>query len=222
MHGGNAKAKAADESRGIGFPRLYDLLILLLTRGRDAAYRARLLDLAAVAPGERLLDIGCGTGTQAVAAWRRVQPGGSIAGVDLSENMLAVARRKARRARADIVFRDADAASLPFTDASFDLVTVTTVMHMVPETKRLAALREASRVLRPGGRLLLVDYAGSLASRTHLSAKHGPHGSFDLDFWRAPLAAEGFGDVSQGPLGWLDLHFLRGVKKVPYSKSSPG
>lgn len=211
MHGNNVEA--ADESRGIGFPRLYDLLILLLTRGRDAAYRARLLDLAAVAPGERILDIGCGTGTQAVAAWRRVQPGGSIAGVDVSKNMLAAARRKARRARADIPFRAADAATLPFPDANFDLVTLTTVMHMVPKVKRLAALREASRVLRPGGRILLVDYAGSLASRTHLSAKHGPHGSFDLDLWRAPLAAEGFRDISQGPLGWLDLHFLRGVKK---------
>jgi hypothetical protein len=58
-------------NRGIGFPRIYDLLLLILTRGRERAYRADVLDLAGVASGDHVLDIGCGTGTQAIAAWRR-------------------------------------------------------------------------------------------------------------------------------------------------------
>ena len=61
----------ADANWGIDFPRVYDLLVLLLTRGRDRAYREDLLNLAGIAPGDRVLDVGCGTGTQAIAAWRR-------------------------------------------------------------------------------------------------------------------------------------------------------
>jgi ubiquinone/menaquinone biosynthesis C-methylase UbiE len=86
----------AEANRGIGFPRLYDLLLLLLIRGHDQAYREDLLDLADVAAGHSVLDVGCGAGTQAIVAWPRSQPGGSVVGVDISEKMLAPAHRKAR------------------------------------------------------------------------------------------------------------------------------
>ena len=206
------RAHATRHTRGIGFPRLYDLLMLGLTRGREADYRDDVLDLSGVAPGQRLLDIGCGTGTLAIAAWRRAQPGGSVAGTDLSERMLAVARRKARRAGADVTFRHGDASSLPFGDEEFDRVTVTTVMHAVPEGQRTECLREARRVLRPTGRILIVDFAGAPTSRNHWVAKHGPHGDFDLAQLRDPMANEGFVDIEQGTLGWLSLHFLAGTK----------
>jgi SAM-dependent methyltransferase len=207
-----ATAIGSAENRGIDFPRLYDLLLLILTRGRDRAYRESLLDLAGIAPGHDVLDIGCGTGTQVVAAWRRAQPGGSVIGVDISEKMLAAARRKARRAGLDIAFRCADAAQLPFDNDRFDVVTITTVMHMVPESRRHLCLREAWRVLAPGGRLLLIDYAGDPRGRRHLSAKHGLHGQFDLHGFREPLSEEGFEEIDGGPLDWLSLHFLRGTK----------
>jgi SAM-dependent methyltransferase len=200
-------------SHGIGFPRHYDLLLLILTRGRDRAYREDALDLAGVAPGHRVLDIGCGTGTQAIATWRRSQPGGSVVGVDISEKMLAAARRKACRAGLNIAFHQADAAQLPFEDGRFDVVTITTVMHMVAESRRQLCLREASRVLRQGGRLLLIDYAGDPDSRKHWSARLGPHGRFDLHSLREPLSAEGFAEIDGGPLDWLSLHFLRGRKR---------
>ncbi|TIP04714.1 MAG: methyltransferase domain-containing protein [Mesorhizobium sp.] len=201
-----------EANRGIGFPRLYDLLVLILTRGRDRSYREALLDLAGLAPGFQLLDVGCGTGTQAIAAWRRVQPGGSVVGVDVSEKMLAAARRKASRAGLDIAFHQADAAQLPFENGRFDAVTFTTVLHMVPETRRRLCLHEAARVLPPGGRLLLIDYAGPVSERGHMSAKHGLHGQFDLHRLREPLAAAGFERIEGGPLGWLGLHYLRGVR----------
>jgi ubiquinone/menaquinone biosynthesis C-methylase UbiE len=203
----------ADANRGIDFPRLHDLALALLTRGRDRAYRQDLLDLAGVAPGHRVLDIGCGTGTQAIAAWHRAQPAGSVTGVDISEKMLAAARRKTRRAGLDIDFHRADAAQLPFEDDRFDIVTITTVMHMIPQSRRRLCLREAARVLRRGGRLLLIDYAGDPTRRRHWSAKHGPHGRFDLDGLRDPLAEEGFEEIDWGPLDWLSLHFLRGTKR---------
>jgi ubiquinone/menaquinone biosynthesis C-methylase UbiE len=206
-------AGGAEANRGIGFPRLYDLLMLILTRGRDQAYRRDLLDLADIAEGHCVLDIGCGTGTQAIAAWRRSQPGGSVVGVDISEKMLAVARRKAHRAGLDIAFHHADMAQLPFEDGRFDVVTITTVMHMVPQGRRRLCLREASRVLRRGGRLLLIDYAGDPENRRHWTAKHGLHRLFNLHSLRYPLSEEGFKEVDAGPLDWLSLHFLRATKK---------
>ncbi|CDX10937.1 Methyltransferase type 11 (fragment) [Mesorhizobium sp. ORS 3324] len=211
--GRNAGVEIGPEAnKGISFPRLYDLLLLMLTRGRDRAYREDLLDLGGLAPGFQLLDVGCGTGTQAIAAWHRVQPGGSVVGVDVSERMLAAARRKAGRAGLDIAFHHADAADLPFEDGHFDVVTFTTVLHMVPEARRSLCLREAARVLAPGGRLLLIDYAGPVSGRGHMSAKHGLHGQFDLHRLREPLAAAGFERIEGGPLDWLGLHFLRGIR----------
>jgi len=213
--GASAAGTAGDGmggNQGIGFPRLYDFLILILTRGRDRAYREDLLDLAGVGPGQRVLDIGCGTGTQAIAALQRVRPGGTVVGVDISARMLDAARRKAARRGLDIAFHRADAAALPFGDGAFDVVTITTVLHMVPESRRKECLREARRVLVPGGRLLLIDYAGGVDERRHLSARHGRHGQFDLDSLRGVLAHEGFADIEAGPLNWLSLHFTRATK----------
>jgi len=202
----------AATNRGIGFPRLYDLLLLVLTRGRDRDYREDLLDLAGIAGGHRVLDVGCGTGTQAIATWRRAQPDGSVVGVDISQNMLAAARRKARRAGLGIDFRHADAAQLPVESDGFDVVTITTVLHMVPDDRQRLCLREASRVLRRGGRLLVIDYAGDPTNRRHWTARHGRHGQFDLHALRDALSEEGFDQIDGGPLNWLSLHFLRATK----------
>ena len=210
---GPSGAGGAAASRGIGFPRLYDVLLQVLTRGRERAYREHLLELSGIAPGMHVLDIGCGTGTQAIASWRRSQPRGSVVGIDISEAMLAVARRKARRAGLRIAFHRANADALPLEDDRFDVVTISTVMHMIPQSRRRPCLREASRVLRRGGRLLLIDYAGNPDDRRHWTARCGPHRRFDLHSLREPMSAERFGEVDGGPLDWLSLHFLRGTKK---------
>jgi SAM-dependent methyltransferase len=199
-------------THGIGFPRIYDLLLFILTGGRERQFREDVLRLARIAPGDHVLDIGCGTGTQAIAAWHLCQPGGTVTGADISAKMLAVARRKAGRAGADIAFHCADSTELPFGDGRFDVATITTVMHMLPENRLRRCLGDAHRILKPGGRLLLIDYAGETKDRRHWSARHGPHGRFDLRALRMPLTELGFRNVESGPLGWLDLHFMRGVK----------
>jgi ubiquinone/menaquinone biosynthesis C-methylase UbiE len=107
----------------------------------------RVAEAARLAPGDKVLDVACGTGVLANEAARRVGPGGSVAGLDRNEGMLAVARRKA----AGIDWRQGLAEKLPFADGSFDAVVSQFGLMFFED--RVAALKEMGRVLRPGGRL---------------------------------------------------------------------
>jgi ubiquinone/menaquinone biosynthesis C-methylase UbiE len=106
-----------------------------------------LCDAANIRPGQRVLDVACGTGALTVAAVSRVSPGGAVIGLDANPEMLAVARRK----HADIEWRDGRAEALPFADASFDAVMSQFGLMFFDD--RAAALREMQRVLRPGGHM---------------------------------------------------------------------
>jgi SAM-dependent methyltransferase len=109
-------------------------------------------DRAALAPGQRVLDVACGTGLPALVASRRVAPGGRVTGVDLAPQMLAAAGRRARAHGIDNVeFLEMDAERLHFPDASFDAVTCATGLMFFPDA--VGALKEMRRVLRQGGRL---------------------------------------------------------------------
>jgi ubiquinone/menaquinone biosynthesis C-methylase UbiE len=105
-----------------------------------------LCDAANIVPGQRVLDVACGTGALTLAVAERVA-GGAVLGLDASREMLAVARRK----HADIEWHDGRAESLPFADASFDAVVSQFGLMFFDD--RAAALREMQRVLRPGGRM---------------------------------------------------------------------
>jgi ubiquinone/menaquinone biosynthesis C-methylase UbiE len=113
---------------------------------------ATLRELSA-APEERVLDVGCGTGAL-LEAVRERWPGAAGVGVDLSLEMLAIARRRLPPAVALVA---ADAGRLPFADGAFDGATCTSVLHHWPEPA--TALAEVARVLRPGGRLVLTDWS---------------------------------------------------------------
>jgi arsenite methyltransferase len=107
-------------------------------------------------PGEDVLDIGSGPGMLAHEMAADVAPGGSVHGVEPSESMLAIARARERAASsAPVAFAAGDACSLPFAENSFDALTATQVYEYVADMP--AALGEARRVLRPGGRLLILD-----------------------------------------------------------------
>jgi SAM-dependent methyltransferase len=107
----------------------------------------RVADLAELEPGQRVLDVACGTGALARVAAGRVAPGGTVVGLDSNPGMLEVARRKA----AQVDWREAPAEALPFEDASFD--TVLSQFGLMFFTDRRAALQEMWRVLLPGGTL---------------------------------------------------------------------
>src|SRR5262249_28078236 len=101
--------------------RFYDLMAWVVMHGRERFFREKVLDLARLKPGESVLDVGCGTGTLAIAAKQRIGPTGMVYGIDASPEMIARADRKARKAKVEVVFKNGVVEALPFPDAHFDV-----------------------------------------------------------------------------------------------------
>ncbi len=134
----------------------YDLLNSLMTAGLHHGWRRRAADRAELGPGAAALDVCCGTGDLALELAGRVLPGGRVIGCDFSEAMLDLAREKAARRGAESVrFEWADALRLPYDDGRFDAVSVGFGLRNLSDLD--AGLREMRRVLRPGGRLVILE-----------------------------------------------------------------
>jgi ubiquinone/menaquinone biosynthesis C-methylase UbiE len=176
----------------------YDAMVQVMSFGRAGAFRRRSLELSALAPGEHLLDVGCGTGSLAIEAARQ-RPDASILGIDPAPTMIAHARAKAARAGVQARFEEGVIEALPYEDARFDVVTSSIMMHHLPPETLAAGLAEIQRVLRPGGRLVVVDFAGAGPLLHKLGAlmrgEHGPPDSH-RDRVRDAVAAQGFTDPS--------------------------
>ena len=192
----------------------YDLLAWLLTRGRERAFRERLLALAEVQRGQSVLDIGCGTGTLAIAASAHIGPTGSVIGIDASPPMVARATRKAAKAGGSATFQLAVAEQLPFPDGRFDVVLSTLMFHHLPRKTREQCANEIRRVLKPGGRVLVVDF-GKPQSRRDLLAHFHRHGHVAVADIEAMLANKGFATVRTGPVGLRELQYV--VARAPNS-----
>jgi SAM-dependent methyltransferase len=107
-------------------------------------------------PGERVLDLGSGAGTDSLIAAQMVGEEGSVTGIDMTPQMLAKARAAAATMGAtNVEFVEAEAESLPFPDASFDVVISNGVIDLIPDKD--AVFAELHRVLRPGGRIQIAD-----------------------------------------------------------------
>jgi len=190
------------------WPAVYDLMLRMFWGRTEHDYRDKVVRLARLKPGESVLDVGSGTGTLAVAAKRRVGEAGKVIGIDASPEMVERARRKAAKAGRDVYFKHAGAEALPFPDAAFDAVVSTTVMHCLAEKDRPGSIFEMRRVLKPGGRLLLVDFGGAEEKRHSLISHMSAHRRFDL-FGVMPLLRDaGFTVVESGPIEFSDLQFI--------------
>lgn len=196
--------------------RFYDLFGKIFTLGRDTAIRDTLIELAAPAAGDTVLDVGCGTGTLALALQAALGTG-EVHGIDASPEMIEVARRKAVQARSGVDFRLALIEAIPFADATFDVVTSMLMLHHLPDDLKRRGLAEIRRVLKPGGRLVVMDFAVAGQSALgpgrplgHLLMMFGhARGVSTLETLQRALKDTGFDQVDVIPTRFKTLVFLR-------------
>ncbi len=134
---------------------LYDPLLRLLFREQDL--KRRLLDEAQVSAGDRVLDVGCGTGTMAVLM-KTTCPGATVVGLDGDAKALAMARRKAAKVGVEISFENGLSYEMPYPDGSFERVLSSFVFHHLTRKHKLGTLSEVLRILVPGGLFCLLDF----------------------------------------------------------------
>jgi ubiquinone/menaquinone biosynthesis C-methylase UbiE len=199
--------------------RLYDPVIRFTTR--EGRFKELLVEQAAPAPGQRILDLGCGTGTLAIQVKQR-EPGAEVAGLDADPEMLSQARSKAERAGVKLELTEGYSTALPYESQSFDRVLSTLFFHHLdPEPKRQSA-REIARVLRKGGELHVADWGRpsdpAMAAAFFLGIRlldgfentaENYRGELPAIFEEAGLEAAEQTDRLRTPLGTLALYRAR-------------
>lgn len=214
LHGKKEEGQSSGSMQGWG--KTYDHIVRLLTFGQEQKLRLATLHLAEIKPGEHILEVGCGTGTLSLAAKRKAGQQSQVVGIDIASDMIETARQKAEKAGQDVRFQVGRIEAIPFPDNQFDLVLSSLMLHHIPgDAAKQQGMREMFRVLKPGGRLLIVD-----ATRPN-----NPHlrGLSSLILGREMLAHSveefipmleqaGFVNIQTGPTASIFLAYLRGTK----------
>jgi len=178
---------------------LFDPAVRVTTRERT--FKRRLLDLAAVQPGEAVLDLGCGTGTLAIAQKRR-RTDARVVGLDADPGVLARARAKAAADSQEVELVEALSTAVPFADASFDVVVSSLFFHHLEPAVKRATLAEVARVLKPAGRLHVADWGK-------------PSDPFMRALFTTVRAFDGFGVTAENARGALpDLFENAGLEQA--------
>jgi demethylmenaquinone methyltransferase / 2-methoxy-6-polyprenyl-1,4-benzoquinol methylase len=133
----------------------YDLMNRVMTFGQDGRWRRQAAEVAGLRPGDTVIDVATGTGDLAFEVAEHVLPGGHVVGLDVTEQMLAVARRKAAGKSLPVAFELGDALRLDYPDGRFDAATCGFGIRNVDD--RQGALAEMTRVVRPGGRVVILE-----------------------------------------------------------------
>jgi len=124
---------------------------------RDIRYKSRLIEQAQIQPGQRVMDLGCGTGTLAIMA-KRAQPQADIFGLDADPEMLKVAKAKKDQEKLEVKFDVGFTNNLPYPDEFFDRVLSSIMIHHLKTPDKEKTAHEIYRVLKPGGQLHIIDF----------------------------------------------------------------
>lgn len=202
------------EGRLIRWAPYYDLAVNITTLGQARHLRRMTVDQAFIKPGDNVLDVGCGTGEVTLLAKTRAKDG-KVYGIDPAPEMIAVARNKAARKGLEIDFRVGVIESLPFTDASIDVVTSSLMMHHLPDDLKVRGLVEIYRALRPGGHLLIADFMRPTGSfLNHLFIAFTRHQGLESGIEDLPTLLEdaGFSQIAKLEEQILIIGFVSAVK----------
>ncbi len=214
IHGKTPDPQAPGSMQGWG--KIYDPIVGILFFGQEGKIRQNVLDLARIQPGESILEVGCGTGTLTLAAKARTGSQSRVAGVDVAPDMLATARRKATRTGFAVEFQSGRIEAIPYPDAQFDLVLSSLMLHHVHgEAAKEQGMREIYRVLKPGGRLFIVDATRpeNPHMRSLASLVLGPEMlAHQVQEFIPLLERAGFISIETGPTKFSLLAYLRGCK----------
>jgi len=210
------ESPAETEGRMIRWASFYDGFANIMTMGHIRRLRTLTVEQALLKPGEKALDVGCGTGGVTIPAKQRVGKAGEASGIDPAPEMIALARQKASRAGLEIDFRVGVIESLPFPDGIFDAVTSSLMMHHLPEHLQVKGLVEIRRVLKPGGRILIADMmrpSNSTIKRFFtLLIQHGHGMKFGIEDLLRYIREAGFDDVKQLDAHFMTIGFIRAKK----------
>jgi ubiquinone/menaquinone biosynthesis C-methylase UbiE len=213
MHASKSAGQPAEKEAILGYMApYYDLVMGLMTLGGEKALRRREVELALIKPGDAVLEIGCGTGSLTLAARAQAGPGGRVCGIDAAPEMIEAARRKAVKAAAEIDFQVGLIQKIPYPDGSFDEILCSFMIFHMSEGVRRKGFAEIRRVLKVGGRLLVVDLGMPAQPWKQTLAKkflgamlqHDPKELLPL------MQENGFGEIESGPSGMAMITFVRG------------
>ncbi len=154
----------------------------------ESRIKTALIAQARIQPDQDVLDVGCGTGTLTLMI-KQIQPDAGVNGLDMDPQILDIARRKAEQTGVTIVLQQGTATCLPYPDESFDHVFASLMLHHLTRQDKQQALREAFRVLKPGGELHIADFGK-------------PH---DLAMWLISLVMRWAEEVHDNILGLLPV-----------------
>jgi demethylmenaquinone methyltransferase/2-methoxy-6-polyprenyl-1,4-benzoquinol methylase/phosphoethanolamine N-methyltransferase len=219
MHGmqKDLKTESDLETRGITLHKAsqYDIHTSLMGLGVNGSNSKMVVEMARLKPGDKVLDVGCGTGNLTLTAKHSVGATGSVYGIDASPEMIAEARKKATRSRVDATFEAGLIERLPYADATFDVVISRLVIHHLPDDLKRRGIAEIFRVLKPGGRLFLADFnPPSNPILAHLTLALVGHRMMQSNTRSLPplLKELGFVEVASGPTRSAFLGFVSGRK----------
>lgn len=214
-HSHTVEQPAQTEGRLIRWAPYYDMAVNVTTLGQARRLRKITVEHALIQRGNSVLDVGCGTGEITLRAKMRAGKESQVFGIDPAPEMIAVARNKSARKGLEIDFRVGVVESLPFPDASIDVVTSSLMMHHLPDDLKVRGLAEIYRVLKPGGRLLIADFmrpTGSFLNHLFIAftRHHGlKSGVEDL---QKPLKDAGFSQIAKLEEQILIIGFVRAIK----------